>query len=181
VSGNLGALNLDVETEAAEQSDFAPLPDGIYSVVMDDSQLKANKNNAGQHLAFRLQVIDGAHNGRLIWGNINVQNPNATAEKIGRGQLAAICKAVGIMNPQDSAELHDKPFKVKLGLRKDDATRNEPKAFFPIDYKSVEDAGDAADVPQPPAPAPRPAAAPRAAPAARPAAPAAGVKKPWQK
>jgi hypothetical protein len=174
VSGNLEALGLDVEGESQGASDFVALPAGIYTAVITDSQLKPNKNGQGSHLSLTCQVIDGEYEGRLVWGNLTVQNANADAERIGRAQLAALCKAVGVLNPKDSTELHDKPVKIKVALRKDDPTRNDIKGFTDANAKDAPSV-ESVPEPEPAKPAPR-AAAPRpSAPA-----PAAG-KKPWQK
>ena len=48
---------------------------------------------------------------------MNLDNPSDTAVRIGRGELSAVCRAVGVMEPNDSSELHDRPLIVKVGRR----------------------------------------------------------------
>ena len=66
------------------------------------------------------------------WANLNLENPSQTAVKIARAELSAICRAVGVMTPSDSTDLHNLPLviKVKCKKRKDtgDLT-NEVKGF----------------------------------------------------
>jgi hypothetical protein len=62
-------------------------------------------------------VIDGQHKGRLIWDRLNLDNPNPQAVEIARRDLSAICRAVGVITPRDSTDLHDKPCEVKLTVR----------------------------------------------------------------
>jgi len=151
---NLAALNLDVDTEA--QSNYEPLPAGEYVAIATDSEMKTNKSNEGQHLNIAFEIIDGEKTGRKVFANYNVVNPNPEAEKIGRGELAALCKAVGVSNPKDSSELHGKPVMLVVAIDKKDATRNAIKG-----YK---------------------AATQDAAPAAKPAAkPAATSTPPWKR
>ena len=40
----------------------------------------------------------------------------ATAVKIARAELSAICRAVGVMAPNDSVELHDLPLVMRYTL-----------------------------------------------------------------
>ena len=159
---NIASLNLNVEEESQNTQSFSPLPAGEYTCVITASELADNKSGTGSHLNVTLQVIEGEYADRMLWNNFNVQNSNPTAEKIGRAELAALCKAVGVMNPQSSEELHDKPFVARVILDRKDASRNAVKGY-------------AAATTAAPAPAAPPKAAP--SPAAKPAAGA----KPWQR
>jgi hypothetical protein len=61
---------------------------------------------------------------------------NETAVKIARAELSAICRAVGVMAPKDSIELHDLPLviKVKVKRRKDtEELQNEIAGYEPKD------------------------------------------------
>lgn len=178
--GNLNDLNLDVENEA--QAPREVLPPGIYDVIISTSELKDNKSGNGQHINVTFEVIDGDAKGRLVFGNWNIRNSNPMAEKIGRSELAACCKALGIMNPEDTTELHDQPLKIKVAIDKKDASRNDVKGYYDKDY-----------VPNAPAAAAEEPAAEEEAPAAKPATaakspaakvapkPVGGGAKPWQK
>ncbi|MCA9267838.1 MAG: DUF669 domain-containing protein, partial [Planctomycetales bacterium] len=104
--------------EVEPASDFDPLPAGKYLAVITESETKANKAGTGSYLQFTFQIIDGEHKGRLLWGRLNLDNPNQTAVKIARGELSAICRAVGVMQPKDSVELHDLPLVIKVKCKK---------------------------------------------------------------
>ena len=41
--------------------------------------------------------------------------------EIARGNLSAICHAVGVMKPRDSTELHHVPLTINVKLKKDDS------------------------------------------------------------
>ena len=47
-----------------------------------------------------------------------MENPNATTVKIARAELSAICRAVGVLAPKDSVELHNIPLVITLGHKK---------------------------------------------------------------
>jgi hypothetical protein len=63
---------------------------------------------------------------------LNLKNPNSVAVDIANKTLSSICYAVGVMNPNDSEELHDRPLEVKLAVKPPrdnyDAT-NEVKGY----------------------------------------------------
>lgn len=80
--------------------------------------MKPTKAQTGKFLELVFQIIDGEFKGRKCWSRLNLDNPNAQAVKIARGELSAICRAVGVMQPKDSVELHDKPLAIKVGLEK---------------------------------------------------------------
>jgi hypothetical protein len=122
--------------------DFDPLPAGKYVAVIIESEYKPTKNNSGIYLQLTFEVIEGDHKGLRVWARLNLENANATAVKIARQELSAICRAVGVMTPKDSSELHDRPLVigVKCKKRKDSEdlaneikgyTRHEPVASKP--------------------------------------------------
>lgn len=99
-------------------SDFEPIPAGKYLAVITESEMKANKANTGHYLQLTFQVTDGPYKGRNLWARLNLDNPNATAVQIARAELSAICRAVGVLAPNDSVELHDLPIVCNVDSRK---------------------------------------------------------------
>jgi len=114
MSGNLQGFNAE---EVEPQGSFEPIPAGWYTCMVTDSEFKPTKNGQGEYLQLRLDVIDGEHEGRVLFDRLNLNNPNQTAVEIAQRQLSAICRAVGIMTPSDSTELHDRPLNVKVSIR----------------------------------------------------------------
>lgn len=96
---------------------FDPLPVGEYLVVISDSDIKPTSKGTGKYLQLVYDVIDGEYQGRKLFDRLNIINESETAQKIGKSQLSAICRAVGVMSPKDTAELHDKPFIVKIAIK----------------------------------------------------------------
>ena len=115
------ALNFNAsEVEPAQE--FSLIPAGKYQAVVVASDVKPTKAGTGHYLELTFQIIEGEHNGRRLWARLNLENANETAVKIARGELSAICRAVGVLQPKDSSELHDRPLviSVKTRKRKDD-------------------------------------------------------------
>jgi hypothetical protein len=99
-------------------SDFEAIPAGKYLAVIIESEVKPNKSGTGSYLQLTFQVIDGEYKNRFLWARLNLDNPNATAVKIARAELSAICRAVGVMAPGDSVELHDLPLVISVKCKK---------------------------------------------------------------
>jgi hypothetical protein len=99
---------------------FEPIPAGKYLAVITESELKPTKSGAGQYLEFTFQIIEGEYKGRSVWSRLNLDNPNATTVKIARAELSAICRAVGVLAPKDSLELHNIPLVITVGHKKRD-------------------------------------------------------------
>lgn len=97
---------------------FDPIPAGEYLCVITASDAKPTKAGTGSYLELEFEVIDGPYKGRKLWDRLNLANPNELAVKIARATLSAICRAVGVMEPKDSCELHDLPLLVKVRVEK---------------------------------------------------------------
>jgi hypothetical protein len=101
-------------------TDFEPIPPGKYQAVITDSEVKRNKAGTGSYLQLTFQIIEGEFKNRFLWARLNMDNPNATAVKIARAELSAICRAVGVLQPKDSCELHDLPLVITVKCKKRD-------------------------------------------------------------
>jgi len=140
--------SINFNANNVEPTSFEPLPAGRYLACITESEMKTTKNGGGQYLNLTFQVMDGEYRGRKLWARLNLKNPSAQAEQIARGQLSAICRAVGVMTPKDSCELHNLPLVVTVKLkRRDDSgdLQNEISGF------SKKDAAPAASAPPVPA------------------------------
>ena len=113
----MAMLNFNATTVAPATA-FEAIPAGNYAAIITESAMKPTKRGDGEYLQLTLQIIDGEHSGRKLFDRLNLNNPNATAVDIAQRTLSAICHAVGVMQPQDSAELHDIPMQVKVGVEK---------------------------------------------------------------
>lgn len=97
---------------------FDPIPAGKYLAIITESEMKPTKAGTGQYLQLTFQVLDGPYKGRLVWARLNLDNPSDMAVKIARAELSSICRAVGVLAPKDSLELHDLPLTITVGCMK---------------------------------------------------------------
>ena len=99
---------------------FDPIPAGQYLAMIVASEEKTS-SKGNQFLSLELEVLDGQYKGRKLWVNLNLSHPNPETVKFARAELASICKAVGVLKPADSVQLHNLPMliTVRLANRKD--------------------------------------------------------------
>jgi hypothetical protein len=113
----MATLNFDAnQVEPSTGRD--PIPAGKYVAAITTSEMKPTKNGTGAYLELEYQILDGEHKGRKLWSRHTLQHPSAQTVQIARGELSAICRAIGIMTPKDSAELHNLPLTVTVKVKK---------------------------------------------------------------
>ncbi len=120
--------------EVEPNTAFEAIPAGKYLAAITESEMKPTKNGGGSYLQLTLTILEGEYKGRVVWARLNLVNPNQTAVKIAQGELSAVCRAVGVMTPKDSCELHNIPMliTVKVKKREDNGElSNEVKGFEP--------------------------------------------------
>jgi hypothetical protein len=159
--------------DAASVEPNAPLealPPGDYIAQILQSEMRVTKAGTGQMLWLDLEVLEGPLKGRHVYDQLNLINPNPTAEEIAQRTLSAICHSVGKLQVADSEELHFQPLLARVAVKPNGY--NEVKGYKPV--KQVAAAGTPTPLN---GPTPNP---PTAAPQARPA-PAASSTAPWKR
>jgi hypothetical protein len=166
-----------------EQQEFSALPEGQYVVIATASEMKPTKNGQGQYLQMTFEVLDGPQKGRKVWARMNLVNSIQTAVDIAQRELGAICRAVGVIKPNDSAELHNRPLMITVAVEVDDRKRegNVIKKYEAVNAGGAAPVAGAAPAGAAPwGAAQQPAAAAAPAAGAPWSAPAAGAA-PWAK
>lgn len=180
----LGTAFDATQHDTEQRAEYAELPNGIYKMEVEASDVAATKDGRGTILKTTNNVLEPEEfKGRKLFNNYNLENPNAQAQEIGQRQFASLCRAIGVNSVEDSEELHYRAFTVRVALGKPSKDGQFP-ARAEIKRYYFPDEGDlpepAIDVNQP-----RPAAANDNKPApaqqaSRPAAAATG-NRPWGK
>lgn len=162
-----GGFN-SADVEPAAGRDHEPLPAGLYSCEISNSEVKENSKRTGHVLALELTVIEPAqHARRKLWSSINLSNASAEAERIGRSELSALCRAVGIPILEDSDQLFQKMLRVRTKIRPAGPGKDGKHYEAKAEVAAWEPAGAG--------PVPTTAAAQAPMPAGKPAA------KPWER
>lgn len=154
-------LNFDATKVAPSTGKPDPVPVGEYTLAITESEVAATKAGTGRILNLTVSVLaPEQYKGRKIFVGLNVQNPSAEAQRIAQAELSAICHATGVLQLRNSSQLHNIPFKGKVGITQDAGydPKNKITKYMAPDGSS--------------------AATPQAAPAAAPAAPATSANAP---
>jgi len=143
----------------APSADISPVPSGEYVAIIVDSDMKPTKSGNGQYLELVHELVDGPFRGRKVWGRLNLSNPNAKTVQIAQEQLSSICHATGVMQVQDSQQLHNRPLVIRVEFVPADGQQRQRDGNEIKAWKRYEGAGAT-----PPAASAQPtAAAPTAA------------------
>ena len=123
-----------------EPNNFSPLPAGDYQMMVIASDMKATKDGKGKYLELKLQVVSGQFQNRTLFDRLNLVNANEQAVQIAKGTLSSICRAVNVLQPKDSSELHNKVLTatVKVKADADGNPRNEIGGYKPRHTQSVQ-------------------------------------------
>jgi hypothetical protein len=110
---------------------FNPLPAGWYTVTITQADLKDTKAGNGQYIKLRYDITGPSHQGRVVFGNLNIKNANSKAEEIGRQQLGDIMRAIGLAKVTDTDQLIGGQISIKLEIKQDEqyGASNEVKGF----------------------------------------------------
>ena len=141
---------------------FEPMPPGWYIATITSASIEKTNAGTGSYIKLRYDITGPTHQGRCVFGNLNIKNPNPKAEEIANQHLGEIMRAIGLYRVDDTDQLVGGTLSIKLSIKEasgDYDAGNEVKGF-----KSINGT-------MPPAGAPRPSA---------PSAPAA-AKPPWAK
>lgn len=157
-----GGEAFDAEAQDAPRS-FEPIPAGSYRLEIQDAEVKATTAGNGQYLKVELAVIDGEYEGRRVFCNFNLQNPSAEAERIGREQFGALCRAAKKPKVSDANELLGLQFEARVKIRPARDGYNAQNEIDPATCKPLDGT---------------PAAKTAAAPASRTATQSSGAKTP---
>lgn len=184
---NLGSKFDATSHDTEQRGDYEELPNGIYKLEIEASDVVPTKAGDGTILKTTSVVVEPEeYKGRKLFTNYNLENKSAVAQEIGQRAFASLCRAVGVAEVEDSEALHFITYTatVKLGKPSKDGqypARAEIKRYWFEDEGNVPE--PAIDDVQPTAP---PANDNRAAPAndnrtaaAPKAAVAGGKKRPW--
>ena len=118
--------------EVEPMDSFEPIPAGTYLAVITASEMKPTKSGTGKYLELAFQVLEGEYKGRKVWARLNLENPSSVAVRMARSELSDICKAVGVITPNDSEELHDLPLEIEVAVKRRSDTgkmTNEIKGY----------------------------------------------------
>jgi Protein of unknown function (DUF669) len=110
-------LNFDA-SNVAPDAGRDTVPADWYDVQVSASEIVPTKDGSGKRLRIQARILSGNFAGRILFHAFNIVNNSAEAVRISMAQLSALAHAVGVLQVQDSEQLHGIPLKVKVKIRK---------------------------------------------------------------
>ena len=110
---NFSAEGIDI------RSNYEAIPAGDYESMVTASEMKSTKDGTGQYLELTVEIQSGQFQGRRLFDRLNLSNRNPKAVEIAQKQLAQLCHATGVLQVQDSQQLHNRPIVMKVAVRND--------------------------------------------------------------
>lgn len=158
---NFSAEGIDI------RSNYEAIPAGDYESMVTASEMKSTKDGTGQYLELTVEIQSGQFQGRRLFDRLNLSNRNPKAVEIAQKQLAQLCHATGVLQVQDSQQLHNRPMVMKVAVKNDPerGPSNEIKGYKAkgTTQQAAPFQAPRAAAPAAPAAAPLPWAAARAA------------------
>lgn len=146
------------------------IPEGWYSATISKAELKDTLDGNGKKIDIRYDITGPTHEGRIVFGSVNIRNRSQKAEEIGRQQLGEIMRAVGLASLKDDDQLIGGLVQIKVKIRK--PSEQDKANGYGDDRNEIggwKSASGAAPIPVRSAAAPAATSAP------------AGAKPPWAK
>jgi hypothetical protein len=170
----MAALNFDASQVEPRENKYELLPAGWYTAQVTESEIRPVNTGNGEALKLTIEILSDGYRGRRVWSYLNIKNSNPDTERWARQDLKELCASIGLARVENSQELHNKPFSVKLKISPDKTGRYDPSntvaGFKAVGGSSVHGQAMAARAPQAPANAPAAAAGTSAPPWAKRAA-----------
>jgi hypothetical protein len=135
------------------QQTFDPIPAGTYNATITESEVVNTKTGSGQMLKLTWRINEGPFANRLVFDRINIVNQNPKAEEIGQRQLSSLCHVAGVLQLQDTQQLHGIPIGIKVSIRHDATGQysdsNDVKGYLAANGGGQRSAGIVTSQPQP--------------------------------
>jgi hypothetical protein len=115
-----------------QSQSYEILPDGWYTATITKAEVAATKDGTGQYIKLRYDITGPTHQGRVVFGNLNIRNQSVKAEEIGRQQLGEVMRSIGLATLSDSDQLIGGTLQIKVATRPADGkyeAQNEVKGF----------------------------------------------------
>ena len=115
----MAQLNINLKDLPKDEStgDFEPLPAGWYTAKTTQSELKTTNKGDGQYIKMRYDITGPTHEGRVVFDNINISNPNEVAQRIGQQQLGKLMEAGKLEALEDTDQLIGLDLQIKLKIQ----------------------------------------------------------------
>lgn len=138
---------LDEEFDATSvpqsEHNYEPVPAGWYSAIIFAAEIKETKSGTGSYIKVRYDITGPTHEGRVVFGNLNIRNQSTQAEEIGRQQFSELLLSIGMQKIKDTDQLIGGQLMIKLAVKPANGqyeASNEVKGYKALDNAATQQA-----------------------------------------
>lgn len=115
---------LRIEELPEAETSFTPIPEGWYSAVISQAELRSSKKG-GSYINVRFDITGPSYEGRVVFGMYNIKNQSEKAVEIGLRQLRELLSSIGVNIISDTDELVGAKCMINVGI--DSSPGYDPK------------------------------------------------------
>jgi hypothetical protein len=130
----MGSLSGRYDENAEAPKGFDTFPAGTYELELIEGEVKPTAKGDGELFKHKIRVISGEYEGRLLFGQFNLSNPNPTAQEIGQSEFKALRDVVGVPDPEEPEDLC---FRAFTGVVKIRAAKGDFEARNEVDWSKT--------------------------------------------
>jgi hypothetical protein len=105
----------NAETPAKDVGQSPKTPQGRHKVKVVSSDMPDSINSAEKRMVFSFRIEDGEHEGKEFSHSFKVISEDETTQANGQSFFSELRHATGIIEPDDTSELHDKELLAIVG------------------------------------------------------------------
>ena len=115
------------DSSAKENNQSNVIPKGDYPALIVKSDKVPTKDGTGFRLTLQFQILQGEFKNKIIFEGLNlwlaeIDDKKREAVKIAKGQFSELCRAVNVLTPTASEQLHNIPLILKVGVQEADGS-----------------------------------------------------------
>ncbi len=98
-------------------NNFEPIPAGWYQAQIEKAEVKATKAGNGSYMNVQYKILGPQYAGRVVFGMITIQNPNSTAEEIGKKEMGSLMDACALVSVNNTDSFIGKTLTIKVKVK----------------------------------------------------------------
>lgn len=106
----MASLNGQYDPDAGVPGTFEVFEAGPQPMEFVETDIVPTKAGTGKLLKYKLRITQGDLEDRFVFGQMNLQNPNPVATKMGQEEFRAAREVTETLEPEDTGDLHFKEF-----------------------------------------------------------------------
>jgi hypothetical protein len=109
--------------------DFSLVPAGKYVCQIAEASVQPTKARNGHYVKVMLKILEDEFANRVLYDNINIDNPSEKCTQIGLSQLSALGRAIGVDSLQSVSQISGQVVVASVRVKNEN---NEIKTYISV-------------------------------------------------